>query len=239
MFNEADYTVHNKSQIISHLTLLHRKKCLVLLSFGENQTFVTTLAAIEPQKDFVLFDCSPSEHLNSHLLSASKVEFNANFSGIKVHFQGGNIKKVHFDGETVFSMSIPPSIQWVQRREFYRVRLPSLRSTMVKLFVEDQFVSDMPLYDISISGFALVNDFSGLSHFFEKGRKFSGCRLILENVLNQEVEFEVIHVLPLNPNQPDSAQKIGCKYIALKPTVESNIQLYMQRQERKDLAKRT
>jgi c-di-GMP-binding flagellar brake protein YcgR len=238
MLNDADYMVYNKAQIISHLKSLHKKKCLILLSFNENETFVTMLAAIEPQKDLVLFDCAPAEQLNSHLLSVSKAEFNANFSGIKVHFQGDNIKKTQVDGETFFSMPIPQSIQWMQRRQFYRVRLPLLRSTLVKIFVEDQFLADLPFYDISISGFALVNEFSGLSHFFEKGRKFTGCRLILENVLNQEIEFEVMHVLPFNPNQPDLAQKIGCKFIALKPAAESGIQLYMQRQERKDLTKR-
>jgi c-di-GMP-binding flagellar brake protein YcgR len=239
MRNDVDYTVHNRFQIINHLTLLYKKKCLILLNFGENRTFVTTLAAIEPQKDLVLFDPAPSEHLNSHLLSASKVEFNANFSGIKVHFQGSNIKKTQLGGETFFSMPIPQSIQWMQRRQFYRVRLPLLRSTLVKIVVEDQFLADLPFYDISISGFAMVNEFSGLSHFFEKGRKFTGCQLILENFLNQEIEFEVMHVLAFNPNQPDSAQKIGCKFIALKPAAESGIQLYMQRQERKDITKRT
>jgi c-di-GMP-binding flagellar brake protein YcgR len=238
MQNDADYMVYNKPQIISHLNSLCKKRCLILLSFGESQSFVTMLAAIEPQRDRVLFDCAPAEHVNSHLLSASKAEFNANFSGIEVHFQGNHIKRTQWDGATVFSMPIPQSIQWMQRRQFYRVRLPLLRSTLVKICVEDQFLADLPLYDISISGFSLVNEVSGLSHFFEKGRTFPGCRLILENFLNQEIEFEVMHVLPFNPSQPDSAQKIGCKFIALKPAVESGIQLYMQRQERKDLAKR-
>jgi c-di-GMP-binding flagellar brake protein YcgR len=230
--------VYNKAQIISHLNLLYKKKCLILLSLDENETFVTMLAAIEPQKDLVAFDCAPTEQVNSHLLNATKVEFNANFSGIEVRFRGRNIKKTQLDGETVFSMPIPQSIQWIQRRQFYRVRLPLLRSTYVKIFVEDQFVVDLPFYDISISGFALVNEFSDLFHLFEKNRKFSGCRLVLEDVLNQEIEFEVMYVSPFNPNQPDLAQKIGCKFIALKPAVESGIQLYMQCQERKDLADR-
>ncbi|EIC28720.1 flagellar brake protein [Methylomicrobium album] len=239
MFNDTDYMVHNKSQILNHLTSLFKKKCLILLSFDKNGTFVTTLAAIEPQKDLLLFDCAPSEHLNSQVLSASQVEFNSNFSGIKVHFQGKNIRKTHFDGETVFSMPIPKSIEWVQRRQFYRIRLPLLRSTLVKLFVDDQFLADMPLYDISISGFSLINDISGLSHFFEIGRKFSGCRLVLENAFNQEIEFQVVNVVRLNPNQHDSAQKIGCRFIGLRPAAESGIQLYMQYQERKNLSKKT
>jgi c-di-GMP-binding flagellar brake protein YcgR len=239
MFNDADYMVHNKSQILNHLTSLYKNKCLLLLSFNDNGAFVTTLAAIEPRKDLILFDCAPSEHLNSQVLGASRVEFNSNFSGIKVHFQGANIKTADLGGDTVLSMPIPQSILWVQRRRFYRIRLPLLRSTLVKVFVEDQFVADLPLYDISLSGFALVNDFSGLAHFFESGRKFSGCRLILENGFNQEIAFEVVNVLPLNPNQSDSAQKIGCKFIALRPAAESGIQLYMQSQERKDLARRT
>jgi c-di-GMP-binding flagellar brake protein YcgR len=239
MVNDADYMVHNKSQILNHLTSLFKKKCLILLSFNENKTFVTTLAAIEPQKDLLLFDCAPSEHLNSQVLVASQIEFNSNFFGIKVHFQGRNIKMAYLGGDAVFSMPIPQSMQWMQRRQFYRVRLPLLRSTLVKLFVDEQFVADIPLYDLSISGFSLVNDFSGLAHFFEIGRKFSACRLVLENAFNQEIEFQVINVVPLNPSQPDSAQKIGCKFIGLRPAAESGIQLYMQRQERKDLSKKT
>lgn len=237
MLNESDYLVNHRSQVICHLNLLVKQKCLLSLNFNEGKTFITTLLAVEPQNDLVLFDGGHTDSLNHQLLAAAGVEFNTSVSGIKVRFRGEDIKKIDHGGETVFSMPIPKSILWMQRRQFYRVKLPLFKSNFLKLIVDDKFIANLALYDISISGFAVVNECDGLFDLFERHRIVKGCRLILENFLDAEIEFEIITVLPLNPNISGSAQKIGCKFIALKPAIESAIQRYMQRQERKEIAK--
>jgi c-di-GMP-binding flagellar brake protein YcgR len=237
MLNDSDFIVHNKQQIINYLILIFKQKCLIALNFNEIDTFITTLVAIDSKKDLILFDCGPTDYLNKRLLTAINVEFQTNVSGIKVNFQGKGIKKTYHYGEAVFSMPIPRSILWRERRKFYRVKLPLYKPNFLQLIVEDETVAHLPLYDISISGFAAVNEFEGLAHLFEAHRKFKGCRLILENVLNEDIEFEVIYCSALNPNQPGSAQKIGCRFISLTVAVESAIQRYMQQQERKSIAR--
>lgn len=237
MLNEPDFIVNNKQEIVSYLTLLFKQKCLFTLYFDKTDTFITTLVSVEPKKDLILFDCGSTDDLNNRLLNALNVEFNTNVSGIKVYFQGKGIKKTNHNGETAFSMPIPRSILWMQRRQFYRIKSPLSKPNFLKLIVEGEPVTNLTLYDISITGFAIVNEFGWLVHLFEPHRQFKGCRLILGNVLNEEIGFEIINRTALNPDQPGKAQKIGCKFISLAPAIEAAVQRYMQQLERESIAK--
>ncbi|MGR9114474.1 MAG: flagellar brake protein [Gammaproteobacteria bacterium] len=237
MKTDSAFTVRNKQQIINHLTLLMRQKCLFNLHFGENESFITTLLAIDPSKDRILLDCGPKEYLNKKLLSTPTIVFRASYAGIKVAFEGTNIKSVDHDGHTAFSIPIPENLLWRQRRQYYRVKSPLSKNSYLRLSIDEEPPAKLQLYDISISGFSVLNEFTVHAELLIPGKEFLDCRLILDSTGEDVIAFKVQNVIPVNPSKPDKTQKIGCQFTAISPAFESSIQRYMQQIERENKQK--
>ena len=123
MNDESDCIIRNKQQIIKHLDLLIKQKVLCSLYFGDNASFITTLLDTDPLHDRILLDSGPKDYLNKCLFNSTTIRIRADVSGIKVAFEGSNIKPATYQGQTAFSMPIPKELLWRQRRQFYRVKL--------------------------------------------------------------------------------------------------------------------
>lgn len=231
MKNQTDFIVRNRQQVINHLMLLIKEKCLINLHIGQNESFITTLMAIDSDNNTLLFDYGPKEYLNKQLPDAARITFRTVFSGIKISFEGCEIKKSRFNNEAAFSMPIPDSLLWLQRRQFYRVKSPLSKNSYLKLIVEDEPIQ-LHLYDISLTGIAVINDSDSINRILSPSRTFNDCQLILDGIGEGAIGLEVLNQIPLNPNKPDKTQKIGCKFTAISPAFESAVQRYMQQIER-------
>ncbi len=231
MNEQSDHIVLDERQIINYLALLINEKALINLNIGNNESFITTLIAIDTDKHILLFDYGPKEYLNRQLPDTSSAVFHTVYSGIKIKFEGKNITKICYQGDAVFAMPIPESMLWLQRRQFYRVKSPLSKNSHLKLNVEGQVIS-LRLYDISIPGFSLLNDSEPLNRILTPTQAFKDCRLTLDGLEEDSVEFVVLYCIPLNPNKPDKILKIGCRFTSISPAFESCIQRYMQQIER-------
>lgn len=231
MNDQTDHIVRNQQQIIDYLKLLINEKALINLSIDNNESFITTLLAIDTDQQRLLFDYGPKEYLNRQLPDASNAIFRASLSGIQIKFEGKSIAKTRYKGEAAFAMPIPDSLLWLQRRQFYRVKSPLSKKSLVQLKIDEQIIP-FRLHDISIPGFSFLNDSESLHPIFTPLTVFKDCRLVLDGLGEDSIEFEVRYRMPLNPNRPDQAYKIGCRFISISPAFESCIQRYMQQIER-------
>ena len=211
--------------------LLIKEKCLIDLRIDQHESFITTLIAIDADKNKLLFDSGPKDYLNKQVPNASHITFSTVVAGIKVRFEGKDIENFRFNGEAVFSMTIPEKMQWLQRRQFYRVKSPLSKASYLQLVIEDTAIQ-FPLYDISLSGFSFLNDTDSINHLLPQFRTIPDGKLILDGIGEDTVGFEILNRNPLNPNKPDKTQKVGCKFTSLTPAFESGIQRYMQQIER-------
>jgi c-di-GMP-binding flagellar brake protein YcgR len=239
MKNENSFSIQNLRQIIYHLSLLFKKKCLISASFGANkESYITTLLEINEKNNTVFFDYGPKEDLNQRLLHTNKVKFNTQYMGIKVSFVGEELKKISYKGEPAFSMPVPKSLYWMQRREYYRVKSPLIKSSYCQLIVkEDKPPVNLKLYDISLTGFALLNVSKEISELLVIGKVFEQSRLVLSDAGECLFSFEVANKYIINPDKVQKIQKIGCKFINITHSVETIIQRYMQQIQREDLKK--
>lgn len=237
MNTDSEFLIRSKPQIINHLTLLLKQKCLFNLHFGENESFITTLLEIDPSKDLILLDYGPKDYLNKKLLEAANIRFRTDLSGIKVAFEGSGIRPAKHNGQAAFSMPVPKALLWRQRRQFYRVKSPLSKTSHLSLTVDGQPPVKLPLYDISISGFSVLNESNEFAELLLPSQEFKNCRLVLENTGEASISFIIQNSIALNPNKPDKIQKIGCKLTAITPAFESSIQRYMQQIERENKQK--
>lgn len=232
MANESNFIISKTPQIINHLNLLIKQKCLLTLKVSETESFLSAIIDIDAKKSLLFLDYGPKEYLNKKVLESNKIQILTFYQGIKVSFQGRQFKKAKQGGQQVFSMPLPDALFWLQRRQFYRVKSPLSKPSYLKLIRENEEPVNLQLYDISITGFSFLNESAELAPLFSPGNEFSECRLLLAENGEETIHFEIANVIALNPNKPDKAQKIGCKFMELPRTFESCVQRYMQQIER-------
>jgi c-di-GMP-binding flagellar brake protein YcgR len=238
MSDITSFLVQNPKQIIQNLSLLVKSKCLLSARFGtNNESYITTLLDINAGDNSLVLDCGSKEDLNQRILNADRITFDADYNGIKVSFSGEALKKITHKKDPAFSIPIPKALYWMQRREYYRVKSPLSKSSYCQLIVEGREPVNLKLYDISLSGFAMLNDSKEVSDLLIPGTSFSESKLILSGAGESMVSFEICAKYIINPDKLLKIQKIGCKFIKITHRVEEIIQRYMHQIQREDLQK--
>ncbi len=235
----SKYLVSSPKQVLSYLKLLSTERCLISAAFGEDEkdTFLTAIMEIDEKKQTITIDCGPKEYLNKRLIDSAIIKFKTEYKGIKVQFEGRKVKKAGSTGQPAFTVPIPGSIYWVQRRQFYRVKSPlSKNSYCIVTFkdeeTEEETKVNFNIYDISGNGFSFLSESTDFSSQLVPSAVFEQCDLVLENEETQKISFEVRHKLQQNPNKPGKTERIGCRITDETPRTESTILRYMQNIER-------
>lgn len=239
MENLSQYLVNNPKQIEINLKRMAAEKCLIAAGFGDNNSFLTAILDIDEKNQIVTIDCGPKEYLNKELLNVGLVDFKADFGGIKVLFQGRDIKRAGNSGQPTLSIKIPDKMYWVQRRIVYRMRSPLSKKSYCSVVLSNSEQQEervnFKLYDLSIKGFSILSDTAELSNQLTPSTEFNGCTLVLEQegiIESHTISFIVKSKYPLNRDKPQKNQRIGCEFLNISIQAESAFLRYMQKIER-------
>lgn len=137
MDNDDSAMLHNKAMIINNLSLLVKNKCMVSADLGGKESVLTALIAVNHKENTIILDYGSSEHLNKRLLAHSHVKFSTVFNGIQVAFVADKITKVKYQKEDAFQISIPNSLYWYNRREYYRVNVPIMNPGICEIALKE------------------------------------------------------------------------------------------------------
>ncbi|MGZ5009882.1 MAG: flagellar brake protein [Methylobacter sp.] len=240
MSKASSFSVFNPRQIVQNLLILIKNKCLLSVRFDEGSAFfLTAILEIDEVNKSIVFDYGSKEALNQQLLKADRITFEADFSGIKVSFKGSMPEQILYNGEPAFSMPIPESIFWMQRREYFRIKSPRSKGSYCQLILEDQIPVNLLLYDISLTGFSVLNTSTEISDLLVSGAKFEQARVVLSDTGEDTVSFKVCSKLILNPDKIAALkiQKIGCVFTQITPAFESIVQRYINQLQRESIQK--
>jgi len=236
----SKYLVSNPKQILLYLKLLSVERCLISATFGDDKkdTFLTVILDADEDTQALMIDCGPKEYLNKKLLNSAVIQFSTVYKGIKVLFEEDQqVKKSGKIGQPAFSITIPKSLYWIQRREFYRVKplLSKENYCLIQLTAPKTGIKSLiklSIYDISANGFSIINEFFEYSALLTPFTTFKNCELFFENKNRLTVSIEIRHKLPLNSNNPNKSERMGCFITNVSSRIESTIICYMQSIER-------
>lgn len=240
MSEAASYLVCDHKQIIQNLLLLVKNKCLLSVRFGESPaSFLTAILKIDETHNVLFFDYGAKETLNQQLLKADKITFEADFSGIKVSFQGSRLTQTLYNGAQAFMMPIPEAIFWEQRREYFRIKSPRSKGSYCLLMREGEPPIKLPLYDISLTGFSVLNTSIEIANVLTCDAEFEDCRLVLSAAGDGIISFRVRSKFIINPDKiiVVKVQKIGCMFTKITPVFESTVQRYITQLQRESIQK--
>ena len=223
--NYEQYLLYNKAAIVQKLRQLERSKNLISAYFGGGaHSFLTVVVDVIPERNILVLDYGADENLNKLLLQADRAVFKTQHLGITAQFTCSSFQKAKRHGKTAIACDLPDSLLWVQRREFYRVRVPMSETVTCELHTQEQSLV-FPVLDISIGGIALHN--LGQEIEFEEGQLYNSCKLILSTRAEGLTNLEVRNQLALNTNNVDNGERIGCAFLDVGMDTNTKIQRYI------------
>ncbi len=236
----AQYLIRSQTQVIKHLKLLKAAKCLITASFGvdgHKGSFITAIVSIDEKSNTVQLDCASKDYLNRFLLESPEIKYFADYEGIQVRFESKKVRKTGKKEEPTFTIPVPQSIFWFQRRQFYRVRSPMSKKSYCEIRFTDPETEQtrtelFPLYDLSIQGLAFINEHPELSTHFVPTAEFTDCKLILEGDASYPIHIQIRHKQSMDIKHPGQSEKIGCQILHVTPVMEAAFLRYMQAIER-------
>lgn len=226
--DKEKYLLKSREDVVMSLFDLTKKPDLITAYFNHgNESIITTVINVLPDRDLVILECGPNNKKNSQMLTSGSTTCLSKHNDIDIRFQLNELRNARYRGQQVFAAPIPDSLLRLQRREFFRVQTPLMSPITCHLTYDDKELV-LPLADISIGGLALVDAvkcFHG-----EKGLLLEQCTINFPDKDEQmEVDLEIRGIFMYGKNDGHKVNRIGCAFIDLSPDKSSFIQRYINR----------
>ena len=224
--NQENYLVENKAGVIAKLKQLIKHHCMITATFNNGtQSISTVVLEVLKDMDLVALDYGASESQNLQLLNSGRVFFKTELDGITVQFDADSVTKAKLQNDPVFAIPIPSSLLWIQRREFFRVRIPLGTPAFCEVKQIDGSYRKYKLFDISAGGLSLHDEYQDLD--YEEGLVLSACKLELPDHGHGKVNLKIQNSFPAEKNKPKAGCRIGCEFVGIGMSFGATIQRYI------------
>ena len=222
--NMEHYMLYGRGEIMQKLRQLGKKNSLISLHFNDN-SMLSTVVDVLADKNLLVIDYGGNEELNQKLLKHNRAIVKTNYDGITAQFTIKDIRKARLQGKSSFACTLPDSVLWVQRREFYRVRIPLSETVTCELIHGDNNQTEYPVLDISTGGIALFDKDDELE--LEPGSVFNNCKLKLGEHGTAFINLEIRNHILKNPNEASEGSRCGCAFLNLTGDFETSVQKFI------------
>ena len=222
-------TLTSPHEIVFQIKGLIKRGDRISVVFQEGrQSFLTVLMDISPRDGLFYFDIGGSKEVNDAFLKAESCTFTTFVEGIRIQFPAKGCRETTLHGETVFAAPIPQAMLRLQRREMFRLQLPSAKPFTCRFRRGTPKEELLPLHDISVGGIGIQ-----LSEApqIESGQHLENCWLDLRESGTFPVTLEVRYIANTESRLNKPLWHIGCQFVNLSPANETSIQRFMARIE--------
>lgn len=223
----ADGIVNNHAKIVEVLGLLKQEDAKLKINFaGSKKDFSSHIIAVDKKNlCFTLDEIFPEDaHLlfsrSGNLIAQSKVQ------GATVSFQSSLIRASRSRQFTTYVCDIPDSISYIQRRNEYRVLVPSAHLVRaVAQHAPSRQILQGRVHDISLNGICLA--FKS-RHIIKPGEQLTHCKLPVGS--DQVITF-TLEVRHIESNSTDTIH-VGGKFSDLTARSSELISRFVRELER-------
>lgn len=231
-YSDEDFercTLRGRREILFQLRNLIRQNARVSVTFDEGrQSFLTVLIDALEENDALYFDIGGSEETNRAFLKAERSQFATVVEGIRLQFSVKQASVVTLRGERVFAVILPKAMLRLQRREAFRLQLPSSKPYICRIRRGSSEECALPIYDISVSGLGIL---VAEPLAYEPMEMLENCWIDLRESGMLTVSLEVRYILAKDSRGGKVLWHMGCSFVNLSPANETLIQRFMARIE--------
>lgn len=229
-------TLTNPHEIVFQIKSLIKRGDRVSVVFQEGrQSFLTILLDISARDGLFYFDIGGSKEINQAFLKAESCTFATFVEGVRIQFSAKHCRETRLRGELLFAAPIPKKMLRLQRRETFRLQLPSTKPFTCRVRRGTSREEALPLHDISVGGIGIL---STTPMDYAQLEILDNCWLDLRESGMIRCTLEVRYVATMESRTGKPVWHMGCKFVNLPPADETTIQRFMARieAERRSLA---
>lgn len=233
------YQVRSALEIEKILRGLIAHRALMTAHGGDHGAFfVTAVLAVDDDDGTLVCDYGVDSALTERLLNASRITFITQLDHVRIQFSASGAEAIPYEGGPAFRIAIPEVVTRLQRREFYRLRIPRGRPLYCQVQLPagpDEAAKRIPLpvHDVSCGGVAL----SGWPQGFvpRPAMELPDIGIELPDLGRLVADLRVVHVHGTAGHGPD-AGRFGCRFVNASHGASMLVQRYINRIEREQRA---
>jgi len=228
--SNSRYAVWSRSEIVHILHSIQNQNVLVSLSTEKTgDVFLSSIIDIDHHNNMLVMDPAQNRAVNERFVSGQKVMFEAMLDQVRVYFTSARIWHCIHKGEAGLCMPVPESVIRLQRRDFFRVHLPSSRPVLCAIPAQGNTgIADWIaaiVEDISLGGIAIL--FNEGEMQAEHGMALKGCRFSLPDIGEIEADLEIRNITQIPLKKGGRKIRLGCQFISLNSSVQTKLQRYI------------
>lgn len=210
--------------VLGVLRDLHKNQVPVRLSWSSGQ-FISKILEVTATGLIVDFGSQPQE--NQAAQKATNIQFTAETEGAKVEFMMPKIQPVDYLNLPAFHAPLPPTLWFIQRREYFRISAPLQPYYHCNTALPDGTPFQFRLCDLSLGGMGALVD-GPLPEGLKAGMRFSQVEMDLSQWGKFHFDMQLITLSERKvidgKNQTISTPRLSFRFLNVNPAVERELQ---------------
>ncbi|MBL8473074.1 MAG: flagellar brake protein [Rhodocyclaceae bacterium] len=229
------YFLATRNEVMFYLRAMMQKRAMLSLFMGRGaNSFLTSLLQIDERQSSLLFDAPRDMGLAERASTMRPLVFVTSLDKVKIQFQVDDLALTEFEGGTALRTPMPARMLRLQRREYYRLVLPSSHPLKCTLATDEGLANtanvELQVLDISAGGLAIVTPPDGLP--FVPEMVYPDCRVHLPDIGLIEAALQVRNVFSVTLRNGQTVKRAGCQFVDLSPQMSALIQRYIMKIDR-------
>jgi len=229
---ENEHGIDSVKGIVSILKHIAENAARVALYYVDGNCFnLTTLLGVNDKG--LWLEQSTNDHDNKRILESGDLALVSTHSEVKVQFIVKQARSTEYQGYPAFHLPLPKCIYRLQRRENFRLNVPSTEPLLCTIPTGEPKPGqscEVSLMDISAGGMKLAYPEGEIK--LVEGKIYENCRIKLPEVGTISVTMIVRNLFSLSTQSGQTVMRAGCQFINLNGAANIWLQRYITSMQR-------
>jgi c-di-GMP-binding flagellar brake protein YcgR len=233
---DQPFIVNRKAEIGFVLRQIAQKGTRVALYYDGGRGFILT-TIMNVNDPWIYLETVPDEAQNLELARSLPLVFVSSHQQAKIQFGADHADLMPYNGTKMFRLPLPSSLLRIQRRNYFRLMLPTSQPLycVIPRYGDNSSASNaMTIVNISVGGIAVARDVQDTE--LQLGKSYDNCRIELPEDIAIVTSIQVRNMLVTTPPFRSRLKQIGCQFVKLDNATAVQLQRYInehQTSERK------
>ncbi|MEO3988365.1 flagellar brake protein YcgR [Pseudocitrobacter cyperus] len=220
----SQFLKQNPLAVQNILRDLHRDEIPLRVSWSSGQ-FISRILAVS--KSELVLDFGSQEYENRAVQRVENVTITAETAGAKMEFSVRQITAGEHENRPAFVLPVPPTLWFIQRREYFRITAPQHLPYFGKALLPDKQVLSFRLFDLSLGGLGALLD-SQPEKALQPGMRFSQLELDMGEWGKFNFDAQLIAVsdrkVVSHKNETITTPRLSLRFLNINPAAERSLQ---------------
>lgn len=224
--NNTDFTRHNRKEIVFILEDLMKQRTGLNIGTPEGVTLLSSILEVDIDNDILYLDISPDERINRRIATSQQVTLYTQ-GGVEIRWHATDIQIAELSDGDAFYISIPASIERIQRREYFRLPTPQGSNALICKMPNGKEPFLATLADLSVGGIGLAVK-GPLPAFISQGAILENCCVDFPGHLDTQFALKVFSARPTHKTRNgEQMYHVGLGFEELPGRAGNIVQRYM------------